>query len=317
MNDPTLSNLYENRRSKIVATLKLIGVGFGIALLLAVLTFIAFVVLKLPRFWAAISSASALTIAGGIAGAIIRFTPSIRARLKNAFNTLWQNANRSVVVYTSIIAIILCLALVFPLLHHYFDPYTSRGWLTLEDSLQSANQNPYKWDSDTPECQLTSKGYKVAINKPDWFEDCISEVKEYQNFVFEAQMSINATGDCGGLFFRDHPNQSTAYFFRVCSDGHYQIYRYSSGPGFGTFNPPCTKQQTDCSIIEGYYKHPSRSYVLAIEAQNNTFTAWINHEELQSQDDAANLAKGHIGFVANEISNPTTVTFKNAKLWEL
>ena len=222
--------------------------------------------------------------------------------------------------------LILCSAFLFKLiLPQFFDPYTSRGLITFNDDLKHFNSDNYQWDNfptvSKVGCQLTRNGYLVTNNVPDTWSACVAELPQYQNFVFEARMTISNGGDCGGFLLRDHPNISTAYLLRICSNGSYRLARYTSGAGFGQFNAPCQApkgqaQPPDCQVIVGRYSQPSQSYLLAIVVNGSTFTVYVNQEPLQSEDDTTNTTEGHIGFVAdNAFNHPTTVTFTNARLW--
>jgi len=316
-------------------TRKLLRLNLIFALFLTLLVFVFYVLIKFSILAAALS--------GSVAGVAIAFLIRWIAKTMNLENKLTRIFTREISsfvelykerAYKPIVIVILgflgtfilCLVLLFRLiLPLFFDPYTNRGWLTLNDDLQHYNSNNYQWDNDATVskagCQLTSKGYQVIDNYPDTWKPCVAELPQYQNFVFEARMTISKGGDCGGFLLRDHPNISTAYLLRICTNGSYRLARYTSGSGFGQFNPPCVAPKgqappPDCQVMVGHYSHPSQSYLLAIAVDGSTFTVYVNHDPLQSQDDTTNTTEGHIGFVADTpFNHPTTVTFTDVRLW--
>jgi hypothetical protein len=54
--------------------------------------------------------------------------------------------------------------------------------------------------------------------------------------------------------------------------------------------------------------------LIAIVANSNTFTLYINHQLINSVQDST-YSQGQIGLVADNDNSPTEVAFSNAKVW--
>ncbi len=114
-----------------------------------------------------------------------------------------------------------------------YPPYT--GTLVLNDPLlDNSHSKGYEWENYSVNaqgdagCQFTKGGYH-AIEQQNYVNVCHLSIV-ISNFAFEVQMAV-LTGNCGGITFRDD-TIITAYHFRVCQDGTYQLYRYDSSGAY-------------------------------------------------------------------------------------
>lgn len=209
------------------------------------------------------------------------------------------------------IVLLLCLALI---LTNYFlltDPYIHRGRVALDDSLQS-NSPDSAWDETSVNCEFVNGQYLVSELNKDRFSPCIAHATNYQNFVFQVQMTI-IKGDCGAIVFRRNQETSRQDFFRICQDGSYLLIRYdaiSFNRSAGLQGHILDNQSGNPVILKGL----NQTNMIAVVANGNNIDLWVNKNHVSSVVDAANQV-GAIGFAANDILNPTQVAFRNVKVW--
>lgn len=181
------------------------------------------------------------------------------------------------------------------------------GTLVLNDPLHD-NSKGYGWDeySDNGQgvaCQFEKDGYH-AISQQHYVVACHSSTV-VSNFTFEVQMEIN-NGSCGGITFHDDTITATAYHFKVCQDGSYQLYRWDSSSS----NPTLASGYSS-AIKPGL----RQSNLLAVVAINDNFDLYVNHKQIANVSDNT-YQQGHIGLRAD--SPPQCdVIYNNAKLWKL
>ena len=188
------------------------------------------------------------------------------------------------------------------------NPYPpNTGTLVLSDSLStSSNWNTSAYDSSTF-CQFTGGAYQASEGHAGYHYDCTAQNTDFSNFTFEVQMMITK-GDCGAMIFRADAANSKYYFFRICQDGYFALYRYDDSS-----HAAKTLVSGSSSAIN---KRLNSSNVLAVVADGSSINLYVNHQKLGSASDNTYI-HGQIGLVAEAPNAPTIVVYSNAKVWQL
>jgi serine/threonine protein kinase len=189
-----------------------------------------------------------------------------------------------------------------------YPPYT--GTLALSDPLSDNNQgNEWRTYTDTlSSCNFSGGSYQIVETKSKYYADCGSQTLSYSNFTLQVQMQF-VQGDCGGIIFRADPTLTQFYFFRICQDGTYALLNYVDNTNT---NAVTLAASSSSSIQSG----SGASNLLAIVANNNTISLYINNQLIASVVDS-NYSSGHIAFFAQSEGNLTEVAFTNLKVWNL
>ena len=175
------------------------------------------------------------------------------------------------------------------------------GTPALNDPL-SSNTNGYGWNEGS-QCQFINNVYDITQTASGFFHYCQAVNTNFSNFAFQIDMHI-VKGDAGGIIFRS-TNTVAFYYFRVESDGFYDLYnedgkklnKITSGPSLAI--------------------HPgNQSNTLTVIATGNTIYLYVNQQFLTRINDNA-YSQGPIGVVAESYGNPTEIAFSNAKVWTL
>jgi hypothetical protein len=193
------------------------------------------------------------------------------------------------------------------------DLYPPAGTLALVDPLSQ----PYEWTAHSDanwggQCQFVNGMYYQIHQLPsNKFYPCVNDGPNghdiYSNFAFEVNMTITQ-GDCGGLTIRDNGDTSNAYVFQVCQNGSYSFDKYVSNS-----NSTNLKQKNNSPAIN---QGTGQSNVIAVVANGSTLDLYVNGQKIDSTSDPS-YSRGNIGLIAEAISNETTVTYQEAKVWTL
>jgi hypothetical protein len=99
------------------------------------------------------------------------------------------------------------------------------------------------------------------------------------------------------------------YLFSVCSSGFYSfIKRASNSRGGGTV----LKTTNSSAIKQG----TGQLNVIAIVANGSRFDLYVNHQKIDSISDGA-YNQGYISLIAYDEFIPTTVTYRDARVWTI
>jgi eukaryotic-like serine/threonine-protein kinase len=188
------------------------------------------------------------------------------------------------------------------------DPYTGKGKLAFDDPLVNNSQG-HIWSEGTnargATCQFTAQGYRVTQPASGFFHSCIAQVTDYNNFVFEIQVTM-LSGDYVGMFFRNSPTDSSYYLFRVDPAGQYYLKLYTAANPDGLI----LRQNTIAPVNFG------QTYLLAVVANFGNIDLYMNHQKIDSVTDGT-LTHGQIGVLVGNASNPASALFQNARVWTL
>ena len=184
-----------------------------------------------------------------------------------------------------------------------YPPYS--GTLGLNDPLSDNSQgnNWQTYQDSLSACVFTGGVYHAVETKNTYYADCFSD-HYYSNFTLQVQMQI-LQGDCGGIMFRANPTHTQFYYFRVCQDGSYTLYRYvdnknSDAQTLASGNSPAINS--------------SQVNTIAVVANSDQISLYANQTFLASAVDS-NYSNGHIGIAAQSQGNQTEVAFSNMKIW--
>ena len=115
-------------------------------------------------------------------------------------------------------------------------------------------------------------------------------------FTGDVVSPLAAEGNCTGIVFRSDSDMNNFYTFRFCEDTHLEFAVWRDG----VFE----------SLDKWEYKLESEtSYVMGVKAKGNSFTFYINGEEVRKASDDSH-AKGSVGFYAYRQS----AEFDNARV---
>ena len=192
----------------------------------------------------------------------------------------------------------------------YGDVYTqaTSGTPTFNNRL-SDNKGDGKWDegSTAPNTGCTfSDSYHTSEAKQGYFQPCIAEDTHFNNFAYQAQMTINK-GNPGqtGILFRVNNNNTAYYFFHVGSDGSYALDIYG------------TKVTT---LVSGFNSAITTGFgqanTLTIVAQDTHYYLFANGQYVDTATDST-LKEGKIGVGAVDVGTPIDVSVSNAQVWKL
>lgn len=188
------------------------------------------------------------------------------------------------------------------------DPYPPGGRkLVLLDPMSQ----PYLWQnySDTSfggSCQFKANSLHVTQTKSPNYYYCTASTEDYGNTTFEVQMTI-VQGDCGGITFRVNTSKSQLYFYRVCADGAYDLYLYTSSSGSSAH----TLLTSSSPAINKGANQPN---LLAVVTNGSQIDLYANKQKLTSINDPT-YKQGLFGVVANSLTGVTDVAYSNARLW--
>lgn len=158
-------------------------------------------------------------------------------------------------------------------------------------------------------CMFEGGALHAQSVSPSNSTPCISQNKQYSDFVYEVQMRI-IRGDCGGVVFRFNSiGGYRTYVFEICTSGEY---------GFLFDQPPAlqnipTGNNTSPAIARG----PNASNLIAVVARGNDFAFYVNNQAVVDKVLDNNLSTGLIGVFVSTQKHPTEAAFSNAKVWTL
>jgi type II secretory pathway pseudopilin PulG len=189
------------------------------------------------------------------------------------------------------------------------NPYTHSGTLVFVDPL-SDNSKGVNWAQDPLNCGFMGGAYHVKAPDPRYYDDCLANDSNYSNFTFEVQMQI-MQGDGGGLVFRDldSPQAYRNYALDVYQNGSYNLF-ITNGSSSAVLS---SGNSTAINLGLGQIN------LIAVVAQGNTITIYINHQQVASTTDST-FNHGKIGFEAiaySSTGHATEVVFSNARVWAL
>jgi len=177
------------------------------------------------------------------------------------------------------------------------------GIPVLDDPL-SDNSKGHVWNVGSGYCQFPGGGLHAIRTSAGIINcDATGAADSYSNFAFQVQMML-VSGDAGGIDFRS--SYTSGYFFTIGQDGSYNIYRSANS----------TLQVITHGSSAAINRGVGQINLVTVIAQNNTFDFYVNTQYVTTVTDSA-YSQGFVGVDAQDISNPTEVTFNNAKVWKL
>ena len=191
------------------------------------------------------------------------------------------------------------------------DPYTHQGTLVLNDPLQS-NAQDTDWMTGTNQnnatCSFTGGAYQSSQPVDGDFHACLALATNYNNFVYEVQMTI-VSGDSGGIIFRANQTNSTFYYFRVGQDGSYDVRAY--------VDPQISdSKQLANGSSSAIRTGTNQANIIAVVARGSSFEFYVNRQLVTTANDST-FSQGQIGVVAYNQGGLATAVYSNARVWTL
>ena len=186
------------------------------------------------------------------------------------------------------------------------NPYPPhQGVLVLNDPLID-NSRGFNWDVQKNECLFAKDGYHVSTSLKLYSFWCTAFGTNFNNFVYEAQMTI-IKGDSGGLIFRANANESKVYYFRIDQTGHFMFIVFTGHTSAGILAE---------GTISAFHTGMGQSNLIAVGAQRDRLTLYVNHQLIKTVKNST-FSQGQIGFGASDTDSPVEVVFTDAKVWRL
>lgn len=183
----------------------------------------------------------------------------------------------------------------------------TRGVPVLDDSLIGESEN--QWETGFIDgqgahkdgCNFTNGVYQATVSVSAYVVECMAQTTNFSNFAYQVEMSVIA-GDGGGLIFRS--TSKTEYRFRVDASGYYDLAGSASENIH--YNKPARPVHTGLNQWN----------LLTVVAKNSDLYLYTNRQLIMYCHDSSS-SSGTIGLFAVDVGNPTTVQFRNAKVWKL
>src|SRR5262249_50188899 len=140
-------------------------------------------------------------------------------------------------------------------------------------------------------------GYHIVTTAQAHRSWCTANATNFSNFVYEVRMTI-LKGDSGGLIFRADARNSKFYEFSINRNGSFDFSIHTAG----TSTIEATGQ------IPSFHQGTNQSNLIAVEAQNNEITLFLNYYYITDLTDY-HFSQGQIGIVAGTNNNTTEVVF--------
>jgi hypothetical protein len=169
-----------------------------------------------------------------------------------------------------------------------------------------------KWGSYTNStggsCKFNKEVYLSQQQFYQYINRCITFGTKFSKFAFEVQLTITQ-GDCGGMSFRDDSDGQHFYYFRICQNGMYGLFKYAGKDS----SPLILLNSRSLAIYTGLGKQNK----VAVVASGSTMIFYINERRVdQVQDSSYTL--GYLGLAADpSYNNLTDVVYSNARVWKL
>ncbi|MBA2284986.1 MAG: hypothetical protein H0W02_05865 [Ktedonobacteraceae bacterium] len=187
------------------------------------------------------------------------------------------------------------------------DPYApGNSTLALYSPLADGNADP-TWPSNPGSCTYSGGAYHVTTPKQPFFQECANTHVAFNNFAFEVQVTI-IKGDAAGLAFRDDGN-GNFYLFVIDRSGFYVLYKYANNSP-----KPALISGSNAAIHRGL----NSAEIMAVVARGDTFTLYVDHQQIASGRDNTYNTAGSCGLVATSYTNnnqPAEAAFSNARAW--
>src|SRR5712691_11067325 len=187
----------------------------------------------------------------------------------------------------------------------------ANGAPIINDPLQNNSQN-YNWDTTNIQggggCAFTGGAYHASMPQTGYISACFAQATNFSNFSYQIQMTI-IKGDQGGIVFRADPSKGSFYYFHISTSGAYALEIYSN------YNPSRSQpliQGMSPAIKTGL----NQTNLITVVANGNGLKLFVNMQQIASVSDST-YNGGKIGVIAEDISNPTEVVFRNVVVWPL
>ena len=185
----------------------------------------------------------------------------------------------------------------------------AKGAPIINDPLQDNSQN-YNWDVTNilggGGCAFTGGAYHSSMPQKGYISACFVQATNFSNFSYQIQMTI-IKGDQGGIAFRADPGKGAFYYFHISTNGAYALETYSN---YNAAAPQPLIQGKNPAIKTGL----NQTNLIAVVANGSSLKLFVNMQLIASVSDNT-YSSGQIGVVAENISNPTEVVFRNVEVW--
>ncbi len=176
------------------------------------------------------------------------------------------------------------------------------GSPALNDPLSRQGVN--SWDEGA-NCAFSNGAYHVTETQKDFFFYCVAQSTNFSNFAYQVKMDY-VRGKSGGVVFRADGQNSKFYFFRIGSDGTYDLYVYVDRIG----SHAKTLLHSSSSAIS------NSSNLVTVIARGSNIYLYVNKQYVNGVSDNT-LSGGQIGVVADYVDTAADIAFSQAQVWTL
>lgn len=187
------------------------------------------------------------------------------------------------------------------------NPYPpNTGTLVLNDPMQD-NSRGYLWDHNSDNggsCTFTGGAYHIRAPSKGYI--CVPEAASlvFTDLAFEANLVL-VQGDEEAITFRLDQNSVAYYAFFLYPGGKYSID--------AVVNNALSKTLSGSSAA---IKDLRQGNLLAIVAQGNVFSLYVNHQLVRTVNDTS-IVRGQIGLLCYNTNGACDVAASNVRVWQL
>ncbi len=170
--------------------------------------------------------------------------------------------------------------------------------------------------TENASCTYDDTHYVAKITQAAHFVPCFSSGLSYKNFALQVTMDIK--GDVGGVIFRS--NSDTNTYYRLAIN---QVDTVRTDMPRLTLllcnKGACSKKSTDVGTPIGSALAKVDRYPIILTAivHDKNIDVYVNGKFVIRFTDATNTTAGQVGVYAADLSDATTVTFSDLKIWSL
>jgi hypothetical protein len=175
------------------------------------------------------------------------------------------------------------------------------------------------WDFDYDQATFeTSSGYLnlTAVTSANWHSWYVSSPKLKNAYVEATILMVNGTGlDRFGLAVRSSNDGQQFYFLNITADGQWGFFRMENDVNMNDVNINEISGYQTADQLNDVIGTPHR---VGIWMQGNTFTFYIDGEEIGSASDNTLMQKGYTGFLIAYANTPGfTVRVDKLQYWDI
>ncbi|GCE46443.1 serine/threonine protein kinase [Thermosporothrix hazakensis] len=130
-----------------------------------------------------------------------------------------------------------------------------------------------------------------------------------QDFAAEVTMTMKKPG-CGGFYFRYNANEHRGYYFLICTDQTYTLYKFNGKDASAQRMTGSTNKVTTLFPVGA-----GQSHTLGLFVQGNTMYLYVNGQYLDKFTDGT-YTRGTLGLAASAQNKDMIVAYHQLEVWQ-